>query len=221
MGRIHPAGWDDLCVPCLGGRIWGQPRTAEGYVFVYGSDGWAYYAELDARGDYVASPHKVGVDDPAKIGIPKHLRTQRSAVRQAELDAEWILQGGYGLRLTQPDGTTFIASGFNPAESDPAEGYVISVDGTPLINYRGDDPYYVFVYGVDGWWYYAELDAQGVSVPSTYELFRMMMIGNVVCSVQVRYEASPYKVGIDDPPGYGATVVQQRSWGAVKHLFHK
>ena len=71
-----------------GDEFGGNRETAEGYVFVYGSDGWAYYAELDARGDYVASPYKVGVDDPAKIGIPKHLRTQRSAVRQAELDAE-------------------------------------------------------------------------------------------------------------------------------------
>ena len=204
-----------------GDEFGGNRETADGYAFVYGSDGWAYYAELDARGEYVASPYKVGIDDPAKIGIPKHLRTQRSAVRQAELDAEWILQGGYGLLLTQPDGTTFIALGFNPAESDLAEGYVISVDGTSLINYSGADPYYVFVYSVDGWYYYAELDTQGVSVPSTYELFRMMLTGNVVCSVQVRYVASSYKVGIDDPPDYGATAVQERSWGAMKHLLHK
>ncbi len=208
-------------------RAWGDEfegnrETADGYVFVYGSDGWYYYAELDARGEYEASPYKVGIDDPAGLGIPKHLKTQRSAVRQAELDAAWIIQGGYGLYLTQPDGTTFIAFGFNPDESDPAEGYVISVDGTPLINYSGDDPYYVFFYGSDGWYYYAELDAQGVSVPSTYELFRMALTGNIDCLVRSRYMASPYKVGIDDPPGYDPpTVVQERSWGAVKRLFHK
>ena len=31
-------------------------ETADGYVFVYGRDGWYYYAELDAKGEYVASP---------------------------------------------------------------------------------------------------------------------------------------------------------------------
>lgn len=64
---------------------------------------------------------------------------------------------------------------------------------------------YVVVYGSDGWYYYAELDVRG------------------------EYVASPYKVGIDDPPYYDRptdaieppTVVQEHSWGAVKHLFHK
>ena len=203
-------------------HIFGDKRFVDGYVVVHGSDSWYYYAELDARGEYVASPYKVGIDDPVKIGIPKNLQQQRSAVRQAEIDAAWIIQGGFGLLLTQPDGTTFIAFGFNPAESDPTEGYVIAIDFNPLINYDDNDPYYVFVYGSDGWYYYEELDAQGISVPSTYELFTMMLSGNVVCPVQSEYVASPYKVGIDDPPGYDPpTAVQERSWGAVKHRFHK
>ena len=82
-----------------GDEFGGNRETADGYAFVYGSDGWAYYAELDARGEYEASPYKVGVDDPAEIGIPKHLQPQRSAVRQAELDAAWILGGGMGFSL--------------------------------------------------------------------------------------------------------------------------
>ena len=43
---------------------WHGTLYVDGYIFVYGSDGWYYYAELDARGDYVASPYKIGIDDP-------------------------------------------------------------------------------------------------------------------------------------------------------------
>ena len=183
----------------------GKRETADGYVFVYGSDGWYYYAELDVRGEYVPSTYKVGIDDPAEIGIPKHLKTQRSAVRQAEIDAANIMTYGTANRLTQPDGTSFkgywdqpLPIGFCKAEV-PADGYVIEIGGIPLINYGDGDPFWAFVYDDEsGWYYYAELDAQG------------------------EYVASPYKVGIDPPPGYDPpTAVQERSWGAVKHLFHK
>ena len=217
--------------------------TADGYVIVYGSDGWYYYAELDARGEYEASPYKVGIDNPAEIGIPRNL--QRSAVRQAEKDAAMIRQFD-GRILTQPDGTMFHAYSGGPlptkpcpirAISDercwprtmdaPADGYVIAIfldyddsgvcvncDTIPIdydyrlaestgwyfvINYNGGDPFWSFVYDDEsGWYYYAELNAQG------------------------EYVASPYRVGIDNPPGYDPpTAVQERSWGAVKHLFLK
>ena len=218
----------------------------DGYVVVYSSDGWYYYAELDARGEYEASPYKVGIDDPAEIGIPKNLQRQRSAVRQAEIDAPSIMHFGTGRVLTQPDGTVFIAYGDQPLPiaigcdkaAVPADGYVIAIlldyeedyeegvcvncDALPIdvrigdpasdgwyyvINYGGGDPFWAFVDDDESsWYYYAELDARG------------------------EYVASPYKVGIDNPPGYNPsvalgrsspTVVQQRSWGAVKHLFHK
>ena len=201
------------------------------YVVVYGSDGWYYYAELDARGEYVASPYKVGIDDPVAIGIPKHLKRQRSAVRQAEIDAASIMQFGTGRYLTQPDGTSFLAYEDQPLPIGSckvevsADGYVIAIFleyeeglgysyaipidvriGDPasdgwyyVINYGGGDPFRAFVYDDEsGWYYYAELNARG------------------------EFVASPYKVGIDNPPGHDPpTAVQERSWGAVKHLFHK
>ena len=74
----------------FGDEFAGHKRTADGYEFVY-SGGWYYYAELDAQGEYVASPYKVGIDDPDSNGIPKNL--QRSAVRIAEIDAVRIARG--------------------------------------------------------------------------------------------------------------------------------
>ena len=196
---------------------WHGDWYADGYVFVGGGDGWWYYAELNARGDYVASPHKVRVDDPVEIGIPRYL--QRSAVRQAEKDAEYIISYEPYL-LIQPDGTEFFAypdctlpsRPYPPGTgggscSVPADGYVITIGHDPLINYNGGDPFWAFVYDDEsGWYYYAKPGNRG------------------------DYVASPYKVGLDDPPGYNPavtpgrsalTAVQQRSWGAVKHLFHK
>ena len=197
---------------------YGGKKFVDGYVFVYGSGGWWYYAELDARGEYVASPYKVGIDDPASNGIPINL--QRSAVRQAEIDAAMIRKFD-GRILTQPDGTMFHAYSGGPLPTKtcptrtvsdegcwprtmgaPADGYVISIQidlDIPLINYNGGDPFWAFVYDDEsGWYYYAELNAQD------------------------EYVASPYRVGIDNPPGYDSpTAVQERSWGAVKHLFHK
>ena len=59
-----------------------------------------------------------------------------------------------------------------------------------LINYGDGDPFYSFVLGSDGWYYYAELDTRG------------------------GYMASSYKVGIDLPPSYDPPAgVQERSWG--------
>ena len=200
---------------------WHGDWYAGGYVFVGGGDGWYYYAELDARGDYVASPYKVRVADPVEIGIPRYL--QRSAVRQAEKDVEYLI-GDESFLLIQPDGTTFHAywdlplpsrphpPGTGDSRRVPRDGYVIAivtddVYASPLINYDGGDPFWAFVYDEEsGWYYYAELDALD------------------------DYVASPYKVGLDDPPGYNPavtpgrsapTAVHQRSWGAVKHLFHK
>lgn len=195
---------------------WHGDWYADGYVFVGSGDGWYYYAELDARGDYVASPYKVRVDDPVEIGIPRYL--QRSAVRQAEKDVDYLIRYDSYL-LIQPDGTEFRAYSactlpsrpYPPTGggscSVPADGYVIAIRYDPLINYNGGDPFWAFVYDDEsGWYYYAEPGNRG------------------------DYVASPYKVGLDAPPGYnpavtpglsGPTAVQQRSWGAVKHLFHK
>ncbi len=67
-------------------------ETADGYAFVYNpADDYLYYAELDSNGDYRPSSAKVGIDDPVAHSIPKHL--QRSAIRQATLQATRIAQG--------------------------------------------------------------------------------------------------------------------------------
>lgn len=214
----------------------------DGYVVVYGSDGWYYYAELDVRGEYVASPYKVGIDDPAEIGIPRYLQRQRSAVRQAEIDAENISINGVGHRLYQPDGTGFLAYGGAPLPTGsfgwctslnlrgepiiPADGYVIEIEGKPLINYGDGEPFWAFVYDDEsGWYYYAErLDPY-----REYEEGYAVNQQGYILDAQGEYVASPYKVGIEDPPYYDRptdaieppTVVQEHSWGAVKHLFHK
>ena len=217
--------------------------TVDGFVVVFGDDGWIYYAELDARGEYEASPYRVGIDDPYEIGIPKALQPQRSAVRQAEIDAEWLLSSygsGYLHHLTQPDGTWFSAywdhplprftiswwcsveltrynvnSSFYLKSKVPGDGYVIAVGGEPLINYGDGDPFLAFVHDEESsWYYYAERNEYG----------------NYVFDAQDEYVASPYKVGIDDPPIYDRptghiepppTAVQERSWGGVKTLFHQ
>lgn len=65
-------------------EVAGSMFTGDGYAFVYNdTDGYSYYAELDAQGEYRASAAKVGIDDPATYGIPKNL--QRSAARKAEI----------------------------------------------------------------------------------------------------------------------------------------
>ena len=76
------------------------------YVIIRGNDGWYYYAELDAQGEYEPSPYKVGIDDPVEMGIPIDLKRQRSGLRQAEIDVWEINWAGVGKRLVQPDGTT-------------------------------------------------------------------------------------------------------------------
>ena len=214
---------------------YGDKTFVDGYVVVYGSDGWWYYAELDVRGEYEASPYKVGIDDPAEIGIPRDLQRQRSGARQAEIDAASIMLLGTGRYLIQPDGTEFLAYWDHPLPIGcgktevPADGYVIAIRGVPLINYAHSsddperrtvftDPFWAFVYDEEsGWYYYAELDAQG-EYPQGYVLDEQGYIRNA----QGDYVASSYRVGIDDPPGYNLpTAVQERSWGAMKHLFRK
>ena len=204
----------------------GDKRFVDGYVVFPGSGGWWYYAELDVRGEYMASPYKVGIDDPAEIGIPRDLQRQRSPVRQAEIDAANIQIYGTGHPLKQPDGTEFFAYWDAPLPTGsfdwctaavPADGYVISIgyDHKPLINYGAGHPFWAFVYDDEsGWYYYAERNEYG----------------NYVFDAQDEYVASPYKVGIDPPPYYDRTTdaieppptaVQQRSWGGLKNLFHR
>ena len=101
-------------------HFYGDKMFVDGYVVVHRSDGWYYYAELDAQGEYEASPYKVGIDDPAKIGIPKNLQRQRSAICQAEIDAAYLYENwsGEAHYLTQPDGTRFLAVWDFPLPTD-------------------------------------------------------------------------------------------------------
>ena len=188
----------------------------------------------------------MGIDDPAKIGIPKNLQQQRSAVRQAEIDVTSIMTFGTGHYLTQPDGTEFLAYWDQPLPIGcdtgevPADGYVLAIlldyeedsglsvcvncDAIPIdfrignpasdgfyyvINYGGGDPFYAFVYDDEsGWYYYADCVWYARN--------------SCLRDTQGEYVASPYRVGVDLPPGYAPpTAVQERSWGAVKDLFHK
>ncbi len=88
--RVQPDG-TTFEAYVLGDEFSVHKLTSDGYEFVYGSDGYYYYAELDARGEYQASPYKVGIDDPASNGIPQYL--QRSAARIAEINAARIARG--------------------------------------------------------------------------------------------------------------------------------
>ena len=214
----------------------------DGFVIIPGSGGWYYYAELDARGEYEPSPYKVGIDDPYEIGIPRNLQPQRSAVRQAEMDAAGIMQHGAALYLTQPNGIEFTAWDYplptgtfgwctslsmDPPEVD-GDGYVISIgyDNKPLINYGAGHPFWAFVYDDEsGWYYYAERLDPNREYEEGYAEHR-----GYILNPQGEYVASPYKVGIDPPPYYDRTTdaieppptaVQQRSWGGLKNLFHK
>ena len=236
--------------------------TVDSFIVAQGSDGWWYYAELDARGEYEPSPYKVGIDDPYEIGIPRNLQPQRSAIRQAEIDAAYLVYenwSGEAHYLTQPDGTLFLAvwdfplptgtiswwcwreltrysvnSSFYLKSKVPGDGYVIGVDGKPLINYGYGDPFLAFVYDKEsGWYYYAlrwdpnrEFDQDFFDRHGGAAVTR----SGYVLTPQDEYVASPYKVGIDDPPIYDRptdhiepppTAVQERSWGEVKTLFHK
>ena len=60
-------------------------RTQDGYEFVRARDGWYYYAELDACGDFASSGFSVGLDDPEENGIPKGLEWPPE--RRAQLQA--------------------------------------------------------------------------------------------------------------------------------------
>ena len=236
--------------------------TEDGFVIVKGDDGWWYYAELDARGEYEPSPYKVGIDDPYEIGIPRNLQRQRSAVRQAEIDARWLSYSGRGSlhKLPQPDGTTsFFAYWELPLPSGtinwscsmeltrynvdgdfyleskiPGDGYVIEVNNKILINYGYGDPFLAFVHDEEsGWYYYAlrwdpnrEFDQDFFDRHGGTVVTR----SGYVLTPQGEYIASPYKVGIDDPPIYDhptynivppPSAIQERSWGEVKTLFHK
>ena len=188
-------------------------KVTDGYVIVRGDDGWYYYAELDARGNYTASPYKVNIDDPEEIGIPKRL--QRAPVRQAEDEASHLMS--YGAEVfEQPDGTYFLGKPIwmLDCSADPfygvKQGYVISIGDSrqPLINYNGGDPFWTFVLDEESGWYYYAICAW--YTPNS-------------CIIRNgQYLVTSHKVGIDDPPGYNPpTAVQERSWGAVKHRFHK
>ena len=78
-----------------------------------------------------------------------------------------------------------------------------------VINYGGGDPFYAFVYDDEsGWYYYADCVWYARN--------------SCLRDTQGEYVASPYRVGVDLPPGYAPpTAVQERSWRAIKDLFHK
>ncbi|RKY83615.1 hypothetical protein DRQ11_12790 [candidate division KSB1 bacterium] len=73
------------------GREWGDEfaywcETKDGYRFVKNyDDGYYYYAALGPDGDFQPSRYKVGIGDPVKARIPKHL--ERSPSREAEIEA--------------------------------------------------------------------------------------------------------------------------------------
>ena len=89
-----------------------------------------------------------------------------------------------------------------------------------MINYRRpEEPLWAFVHDEEsGWYYYAEYYEEGKELDEGYSVNRQ----GYIVDAQGEYVASPYKVGIDDPPGYAPpTVVQASSWGTVKQLFRK
>ena len=128
-----------------GDEFGGNRETADGYAFVYGSDGWAYYAELDARGEYVASPYKVGIDDPAEIGIPKNL--QRSTARIAEINSVRIAHGYARDPNSAVQGRVGNPAHFRCSSANKCKGYVVLVTFPPETDpaknfYNGyDQPY--------------------------------------------------------------------------------
>ena len=63
-------------------------ETEGGYTFVRNPvDHYYYYAELDARGDLVPGPYKIGEVDPARQGFPQHLFYIGTKLEQ--LTSEW------------------------------------------------------------------------------------------------------------------------------------
>ena len=151
-GRVHAIvvdEWGPLNQPdgttftahSVGDEVAGSMFTGDGYAFVYNhSDGYYYYAELDAQGEYRASAAKVGIDDPATYGIPKNL--QRSAARKAEIQAERIAYGFIGDPNNQASGASHTPSDYYsciatnlgsppdyeaPADADTDNVYAVSV----------------------------------------------------------------------------------------------
>ena len=128
-----------------GDEFGGNRETADGYAFVYGSDGWAYYAELDSRGEYRASTHKVGIDDPSSNGIPKNL--QRSAARIAEINSVRIAHGYARRPESSVQGTAGAPAHFVCSPTNKCKGYVVLVTFPPETDpkksfYNGyDQPY--------------------------------------------------------------------------------
>ena len=104
---------------------YGDKKFVNGYVVVYGNGGWYYYAELDAQGEYEASPYKVGIDDPASNGIPKYL--QRSAARQAAIDSVRIAHGYARDPNSRVQGMAGDPSHFVCTKDNKCKGYVVLV----------------------------------------------------------------------------------------------
>lgn len=70
-------------------------ETEGGYTFVRNPiDHFYYYAEINAEGDLVPGPYKVGEVDPAREGLPQHLFYTGTKLEQ--LMADWqSTQSGY------------------------------------------------------------------------------------------------------------------------------
>jgi M6 family metalloprotease-like protein len=88
------------------GRIWGDEffwwaETESGYRFVQSGDGWYYYAELDANGEFAKTTNRVGIDSPP-VGSYQLERTQtrideikqqiEEFNEQIELNRQWFAQ---------------------------------------------------------------------------------------------------------------------------------
>ena len=127
-----------------GDEISSSQFTSDGYAFVYrASDGYYYYAELDAQGEYVASAAKVGIDNPSSYGIQKNL--QRSAVRLAEIESARIAQGYADDPNNQVKGEFGDPSHFVCSSSNPCDAYVVLVTFDDAVTWYdtrgGDTPY--------------------------------------------------------------------------------
>ena len=181
----------------FGDEISGNQFTADGYAFVYNaSDGYYYYAELDAQGDYRASAAKVGIDDPASFGIPVNL--QRGAARLAEFKAAYIAQG-YARDPNSAVQGTFGDPAFFPCTTDnPCDAYVV------MVTFR-DAPNWYETHGGDRPWGYS------------WDLFNRFFNGGYRVGIE---DISRYTGQINHAPT-GQTPEVLRVFGSLRAYFHE
>ena len=189
-------------------EVSGSMFTGDGYAFVYNdTDGYSYYAELDAQGNYRASAAKVGIDDPATYGIPKNL--QRSAARKAAIQAERIARGFISDPNSQVVGTSHSPSDYYSCTvTDPCTAYVVmlsfadrTTDSTPDANDRYS--------GYDVPWGYS------------WDLFNQFFNGGYDLDDDgPDPEIDPY-TGTIEHPATGHTTENLEVFGSLRAYFHE